>query len=54
MATRTQRLARQIQAQEGIPYTHALRLAREEIEAEHANREQRPASDAEQDGDGRG
>lgn len=35
MSTRTQRLARQIQAERGVKYTVALRLAREEIQAEH-------------------
>jgi hypothetical protein len=52
VSTRTQRLARQIQAEKDISYTRALRLAREEIRAEHetAGQDQPPA---EQDGDDR-
>lgn len=49
--TRTQRLARQIRDEQGVKYTEALRLAREQIDAEHADRNERGA--AEQNGDGR-
>ena len=37
--TRTQRLARQIQHEQGISYTRALGLARQQIDEEYASRE---------------
>lgn len=46
--TRTQRLARQIRDEHSIKYTEALRIAQQQIAAEHA------ARDTSQDGESRG